>query len=70
MFWSLGLMGMNLLQLRKQKLAQDLISMERMRQQGIHPIDALDQLIHTTIELMSEFNDFLLRVINALNASI
>ncbi len=46
-------METNLLKLRKQKLAQDLQSMERMRQLGIHPFDALDQLIHATIELMT-----------------
>ncbi|HMF34877.1 MAG TPA: hypothetical protein VKK79_25880 [Candidatus Lokiarchaeia archaeon] len=38
--------------MRQQKLARELQSMERMRQIGIHPLDALDQLTHATIELM------------------
>ncbi len=44
---------MGLLQLRRQKLAQDLESMEQMKQQGIHPLDAFDSLIHATIESMT-----------------
>jgi hypothetical protein len=37
--------------LRKQKLILDIEGARRLQKQGIHTLDALDQLIHTTIEL-------------------
>jgi len=44
-------MDLDLFNIRKQKLIREIEASNRLRQLNIHPLDALDDLIHGIIEL-------------------
>ena len=45
------MMDLDLFKIRKQKLLLEIETATRLRQLNIHPLDALDELIHGIIEL-------------------